>query len=478
LLAGRLGSPPGHVSAPAEGGEFGEALANLRQVLVEDFRDPVRLPLQLLELALVPALSVALGELRADLLERGSDEPDERCRHGVLGVQTEAARGVVGRELVALGLEGRAFHLSEEVGAEVLLLDPSALDGHEGAGGGRDRRSEEPFVEGRAGDHDGELDVSDEPPLLRARVEHVLLDRLRSPWLAPVTVDHHDGVGPAEEGELSLDVPHHLFLWDARQEEAADGHDRAVRLVRRHVALQPPDRDLAPAGALHIPSLELHDVALTVPDRADVEALGDAERGRLAGAELPAASLPLLAVRILAMHREEPLEALDVHPAPVVCDCDLPSLAIDPHKDLSTHAGVDVLDAVDDVLPDRGLRAAEELRGLEQITCDVRSNLQSFSHASPLLGPSAARASASPSRGTGDELSHVPDEGADRRIVGEEIDHPLHLQVDVAAGRRGVGPEDSLRLMGLDCESGLPEAPRHEALDPATLEGSLPGLDA
>src|SRR5581483_7071931 len=220
------------------------------------------------------------------------------------------------------------------------------------------------------------------------------------------------------------------------------------------------------------------DVALTVPDRAAVEALGDAERGRLAGAELPAASLPLLAVRILAMHREEPLEALDVHPAPVVCDCDLPSLAIDPHKDLSTHAGVDVLDAVDDVLPDRGLRAAEELRGLEQITCDVRSNLQSFSHASPLLGPSAARASASPSRGTGDELSHVPDEGADRRIVGEEIDHPLHLQVDVAAGRLGVDPEDSLRLMGLDCESGLPEAPRHEALDPATLEGSLPGLDA
>src|SRR5581483_2735967 len=186
--------------------------------------------------------------------------------------------------------------------------------------------------------------------------------------------------------------------------------DRAVRLVRRHVALQPPDRDLAPAGALHIPSLELHDVALTVPDRADVEALG-------------------------------------VHPAPVVCDCDLPSLAIDPHKDLRTHAGVDVLDAVDDVLPDRGLRAAEELRGLEQITCDVRSNLQSFSHASPLLGPSAARASASPSRGTGDELSHVPDEGADRRIVGEEIDHPLHLQVDVAAGRLGVDPEDSLRLM-------------------------------
>jgi hypothetical protein len=60
-----------------------------------------------------------------------------------------------------------------------------------------------------------------------------------------------------------------------------------------------------------------------------------------------------------------------VHSGPVVFDGDLLAGHIDGDSDVRDGALVDVLEGVDDVLPDRRLGRLEELRGLDDVAADV-----------------------------------------------------------------------------------------------------------
>jgi hypothetical protein len=106
----------------------------------------------------------------------------------------------------------------------------------------------------------------------------------------------------------------------------------------------------------------------------DLKSSAYTEGCRFSGAENPPAGSAPLPIQIFRVHCEEVTKTRSVHTASVVSDLNLTILGVDGHDHTWTLAGINVLQRVDDVLPDSGLSGSKELGRLQDVATDVTSN--------------------------------------------------------------------------------------------------------